>query len=508
MTNKTNIQLRLDFKKATFGKIDERNVLNNLTGKEWLQLTRSVWFSKPIKNQLFSPSDIGNLIKLFTKKSMIIINLTPNYDSINKIGESLRRDIKNIDILDSNIKINHIFHYAIGCIHFPNILNVSSENPEQIASQYKNFLSILDNNLKKVFDSLEDKKYLSLIINDFQIGKREINNTTNIIRLLQKIGFIFKGKIILALEKINSDFDKWFNNNHVFILNFQKNKNKLKKNKLPTELVIPSKFSLNNTKKLNLEGLNKTELLKYLSTVWISKTVLDKIGMIHPAPFSYVDIQKLISLFTEKNSTVIDPFVGVASTLIACGQTKRKGIGIDLNENYIELSKERLRQFNLLDEQELIAGDSLIEVNKIKKSIDYCVTSPPYYNILRNPGNGIRSDKSQFRQGVKYYTEKSNDLGNQKTYKKYLKLFRQIMKKVNKKLKKGSYCSIVISDFTVDKQETNVSGDMIEVMENAGFIYRGTIILVQNQKPLYPFGYPYAYVINHIHQNVLNFEKL
>jgi len=52
-----------------------------------------------------------------------------------------------------------------------------------------------------------------------------------------------------------------------------------------------------------------------------------------------------------------------------------------------------------------------------------------------------------------------------------------------------------------------VHGEVISAMKGLGFIFKGTTILVQEDKPLYPFGYPYDYVINHHHQYILNFKK-
>ena len=258
-------------------------------------------------------------------------------------------------------------------------------------------------------------------------------------------------------------------------------------------------------KRNRLNDLTGKEWLSLCTSTWLSKTEMDNIGKQHPAPFSYYDIEKLVSLFTKKNMTVLDPMVGVASTLIACGNLKRNGIGIDLNRNYINLGKKRLKEFDITG-QKLIAGDALKKIKKLEK-IDYCVTSPPYHNILRKNGNGIRHDGSQTRQGVDYYSEKKNDLGNQKSYDDYLYFLKEMMKEVYDRLRNNKYCSIVISDFTVDKKEKDASGDIIKLMQDIGFIFKGKIILIQNQKSIYPFGYPYDYVINHTNQFVLNFKK-
>jgi len=39
---------------------------------------------------------------------------------------------------------------------------------------------------------------------------------------------------------------------------------------------------------------------------------------------------------------VLDPFLGSGSTLIACVQTNRKGIGVEIDKSYCELAKKRL----------------------------------------------------------------------------------------------------------------------------------------------------------------------
>lgn len=66
----------------------------------------------------------------------------------------------------------------------------------------------------------------------------------------------------------------------------------------------------------------------------------------------------------------------------------------------------------------------------------------------------------------------------------------------------------MISDFTIDKKETNVQGDIVKMMTSIGYEFSGTTVLLQENKPLYPFGYPYAYKINHHHQNMISFRKI
>ncbi len=268
-------------------------------------------------------------------------------------------------------------------------------------------------------------------------------------------------------------------------------------------------------KRNKLNDLTGKEWLKLTKSFLLSeKCNADKDAYAHPAPFLIKDIEKMISLFTKKGMTVLDPFMGSGTTAISAINLDRKVIGIDLNPDYRNLAFDRFKKNKIdIKNLEYIVGDSFKELDKIS-DVDYIVTSPPYHNILKNNSKGLRKDmsskgyRSGSRIGVDYYSDNINDLGNQETYEEFLQLLQKIMKKAYKKLKVDKYCTIIISDFTVEKKEVCVQSDIVKIMQNIGFEFVGTTILLQDNKPLYPFGYPYAYKINHHHQNIINFRKV
>lgn len=53
--------------------------------------------------------------------------------------------------------------------------------------------------------------------------------------------------------------------------------------------------------------------------------------------------QTCILLSTNKGDTVLDPFMGSGTTGVACVLTERNFIGIELNKEYYELSKNRIK---------------------------------------------------------------------------------------------------------------------------------------------------------------------
>lgn len=286
-------------------------------------------------------------------------------------------------------------------------------------------------------------------------------------------------------------------------------KEKEKRPRKPKELENkPGKYDERNT----LNELDGRSWLLLTKSFWISESSPeDKAAYRHPAPFMIKDIEKLISMFTKQGMTVLDPFVGSGTTLIAASNLGRKGIGIDLNEEYHQLFIERIAENTKMPESCYLVGDSLDILDSIN-NVDYIVTSPPYHNILRNNSKGTRNNtgksyRMSAREGVEYYSDLKNDLGNYDQYNDFIAALKAIMEKAYHCLRNKKYASIIISDFTVDKKEVCVQSDIVRLMQDIGFHFVGTTVLLQTVKPLYPFGYPYAYKINHHHQNIISFRK-
>lgn len=57
-------------------------------------------------------------------------------------------------------------------------------------------------------------------------------------------------------------------------------------------------------------------------------------------------MEHLIKIFSKKGALVVDPFLGSGTTAIACKNTGRKCIGIELNKEYFEISKRRLNELD------------------------------------------------------------------------------------------------------------------------------------------------------------------
>lgn len=62
----------------------------------------------------------------------------------------------------------------------------------------------------------------------------------------------------------------------------------------------------------------------------------------HPTQKPILLLEDLIKTFSNKNDLVIDLTMGSGSTMVACKNTNRNGIGIEMNEDYFNIANERV----------------------------------------------------------------------------------------------------------------------------------------------------------------------
>lgn len=115
--------------------------------------------------------------------------------------------------------------------------------------------------------------------------------------------------------------------------------------------VMTSKFEfiiiLSNENPENRK-FNETVFHGNVNNVLEGRTAIgNKYSHLHSATFPIYLPQTLIRNFTQEEEIILDPFMGLGTTAMACKYENRKYIGIELNTQFIDISRERLRQGSL-----------------------------------------------------------------------------------------------------------------------------------------------------------------
>ncbi|NMB25437.1 MAG: site-specific DNA-methyltransferase [Firmicutes bacterium] len=259
--------------------------------------------------------------------------------------------------------------------------------------------------------------------------------------------------------------------------------------------------------KKRANDLGGKEWARYSISVWndISKTG-DERRLRHPAMFPEMLVKRVISCFTTSEELyVLDPFMGSGTTLVAAQDMGRHGIGFELNPEYAELAKRRLAQTNLFGTDTFSIYNQ--DANTIPRvlqhdSMDLCVTSPPYWDILLQKRTADHKE-------IRNYGEEDGDLGRIRDYDRFLDALGQIFQGVFLVLKPGKYCIVNVMDLRKGDQFYPLHSDLASCMQSLGFIFDDMIIWDRRQEynNLRTLGYPSVFRLNRIHEFLLVFKK-
>jgi len=228
----------------------------------------------------------------------------------------------------------------------------------------------------------------------------------------------------------------------------------------------------------------------------------------HPAPFSFTDVGRLVRFFTKRGQRVLDPFVGVGSTLKACAIDDRCGTGIELNSDFAELARKRLsteaQGLFANPDQVVLEGDARQILPTLERSsFDFVVTSPPYWNILHKQDHKVRQERLSRNLQTRYSESDPRDFGNIADYPRFVTELTSIFEECRLLLQRGRYLAVIVGDFRDGDRYRMFHADLANQLETVGYVLKGVTILYQTHKRVFPYGYPAAFVPNLHHQYIL-----
>lgn len=221
----------------------------------------------------------------------------------------------------------------------------------------------------------------------------------------------------------------------------------------------------------------------------------------HPATYSPTMISDFIKFFTKKGAKVLDPFSGIGSTLEACKRTERIGYGIELNPKYFELCLKRTPQY-----KGNIFNDDASNVLKLGlPKIDFCISSPPYWDILNRSTKDFKKVRNKKDLDVNY-SENEKDLGNIDDYDLFLKKLAKIYEDIYEVLNDNAYLVVIVKNVKKNGKMYPIAWDLAKMLSEK-YVLKDEKIWIQDKIGLAPYGYPFSWTSNILHHYCLIFRK-
>jgi site-specific DNA-methyltransferase (adenine-specific) len=153
--------------------------------------------------------------------------------------------------------------------------------------------------------------------------------------IAKKIGFIYHSTIVWNEGNISrrTAWGSWVSASAPYVIS-------------PVELiVILYKNTWKKTSGSKESDISKKEFMEWTNGLWtFNGEKKKKTG--HPAPFPVELPLRCMKLFSFVGDTVLDPFLGSGSTLVAASQGNRKGIGIEIDPGYCRIAAGRIEHEN------------------------------------------------------------------------------------------------------------------------------------------------------------------
>jgi site-specific DNA-methyltransferase (adenine-specific) len=234
---------------------------------------------------------------------------------------------------DDVLKISGLGKDSIDLIVTSPPYNVDMQyNTHDDKTPYEDYLEFSKTWMSRCFEWLKDdgRLCLNVPLDKNKGGQQSVG--ADFTRIAKEIGYQYHSTIIWNEGNISrrTAWGSWLSASAPFVI-------------APVELIIVLyKKTWKKTSGSKVSDVARDEFMNWTNGLWtFNGESAKRIG--HPAPFPPELPYRCIKLFSYVGDTVLDPFSGSGTTLVTCLKTNRKGVGIELDIDYSELSTKRMK---------------------------------------------------------------------------------------------------------------------------------------------------------------------
>lgn len=222
-----------------------------------------------------------------------------------------------------------------------------NENTSQLGhvAEYEDFLVELSKVWKEVYRALVPGGRLVCVVGDVCLSRREhgrhvvVPLHADICVNCRKTGFDNLNPIIW--HKISNATYEVSNGSKFFGKPYEPNA--IIKNDIEFILMQrkPGGYRTPTEEQRRLSMISKENYEAWFRQFW---TITGASTKEHPAPFPLELANRLVRMFSFWGDTVLDPFCGTATTMIAAMKAQRNSIGVEIDESYCRMAARRLQR--------------------------------------------------------------------------------------------------------------------------------------------------------------------
>ena len=237
----------------------------------------------------------------------------------------------------------------------------------------------------------------------------------------------------------------------------------------------------------------------------------------HPAKFPETLAQEFIEFFTKQSQVVLDPMAGTGSTLVGALRAGRHSYGVELNLAYAEIARQVVQAEREAQGEaaaglaaQIITGDaarlSALAAEYDLPLVDYLLTSPPYWDMLRARGAHTQKARRSDEALDVFYSDDPDDLGNLTDYDQFLERLACIYENLQPLLRPGAYLTIIVKNVKKGGKLYPLAWDLGRRLGKT-YTLKDEKIWVQDNQRLAPYGLGSAWVSNTFHHYCLQFRN-
>lgn len=258
--------------------------------------------------------------------------------------------------------------------------------------EYESFLAELGRVWREIFRVLVPGGRLVCVVGDVCLSRRENNGRHTVVPLhadicvqCRKLGFDNLNPIIW--HKIsNASYEV---SNGSKFLGKPYEPNAIIKNDIEYLLMQrkPGGYRQPTAEQRRLSMISKDKFDKWFQQFW---TITGASTREHPAPFPLELASRLVQMFSFTGDTVLDPFCGTGTTMLAALKHGRNSLGVELDPAYCKLAASRL-----MDENTSLFGSAQLKIElrphtAVETVAELRESPPPYRTKPRKKARSSR----------------------------------------------------------------------------------------------------------------------